>query len=80
MKIMFAREWRLPKIMTALLIVELPLTIACLLLTGIAQDDTYKTKLWQNGADHGFNSSPSEILYAAANYKPMPTPTVWSNA
>jgi hypothetical protein len=58
--------------------VELALTIALLALFGIAAPDTYRTRLWQDGADNGFNSSPTAGLYAAANYKPYKTPTVWS--
>ena len=79
MTFMIAHKWRLPKMMLGLLVFELPLTVACLLLTGIAQDDTYQSKLWQNGADQGFNSSPTVILYSYANYAPLKTPIIWSN-
>jgi hypothetical protein len=57
---------------------EGPLTVALLALFGIANPDTYRTKLWQFGADEGFNSSPLTGLYAAANYRPYTTPKVWS--
>lgn len=57
---------------------ELPFTIVILTLTGIASHNLYRTKLWQDGADNGFNSSPDEQLYAAANYRPYKVPTVWS--
>ena len=60
------------------LALELPLTVALLALFGIADPDTYRTKLWQDGADNGFNSSPTAGLYAAANYQPYKTPAVWS--
>ena len=73
-----AHRWRLPKLMLALIILEAPFTIACLALFGIADPDTYRTKLWQNGADHGFNSKPSDILYLYANYKPVHIPLIWS--
>ena len=59
--------------------VELPLTIIILTLTGIASHDLYRTKLWQDGADNGFNSSPTDRLYAAANHQPYKTPIVWSS-
>lgn len=58
--------------------IEFCLTVALLALTGIAAPDLYRTKLWQDGADNGFNSSPSAGLYAAANYRPYTTPKVWS--
>lgn len=36
--------------------------------------------MWQIGSDNGFNSSPKQVLYAYANYKPIPTiPFVWSH-
>ena len=73
-----AHRWRTVKIIWACLILEIPLIIAALALFGIADPDTYRTKLWQNGADQGFNSDPSEILYAYANYKPIAVPLVWS--
>lgn len=57
---------------------ELALTIALLALFGIAAPNTYRTRLWQDGSDNGFNSSPTAGLYAAANWKPYSTPTVWS--
>lgn len=72
------RGWRIPPLMVALFSLEFLLTIACLTLFGIADSDTYRTKLWQNGSDQGFNSSPNEILYAYANYQPIHVPTVWS--
>ena len=74
-----AHNWRLPKIMWALLIVEIPLSIAALALFGIADPDLYRTKLWQDGSNNGFNSAPNSILYAFANYDPVYVPLVWSN-
>jgi hypothetical protein len=54
-------------------------TVATLVLFGIASPDQYRTALWQIGADNGFNSSPQTILYAYANYRPIPTtPMVWT--
>ena len=61
-----------------LVIAEIPVTVALLALFGIATPDTYRTKLWQDGSDNGFNSSPLSGLYAAANYRPYNTPKVWS--
>lgn len=57
---------------------ELPLTVALLTFTGIAAPNLYRTKLWQDGANNGFNSSPLTGVYAAANYRPYTTPRVWS--
>jgi len=61
------------------MIFELAGTVAVLALFGIASPDLYRTTLWQVGSDNGFNSSPLQILYAYANYRPIPkTPFVWS--
>lgn len=74
-----SRRWK-PNIWPfwVLLAIEIPLTIALLALFGIAAPNLYRTKLWQDGSDNGFNSSPSTGLYAAANYRPYTTPRVWS--
>ncbi|EHY59780.1 hypothetical protein HRR83_008316 [Exophiala dermatitidis] len=74
-----SRRWRPNKWpFYGLLLLELPLTVALLALFGIAAPNLYRTKLWQDGADNGFNSSPTTGLYAAANYRPYTTPKVWS--
>lgn len=65
--------------MMVLFIIEFAFTIAALALYGIADPDLYRTKLWQNGSDLGFNSNPNELLYAYANYKPISVPPVWSS-
>lgn len=75
----FPRRWRNHNLVYILMAIELPLTIIILTFTGIASHDLYRTKLWQDGADNGFNSSPDEALYAAANYRPYKAPMVWSD-
>ena len=75
------KRWRKPVFWTlvALLILELPLTVAMLAFTGIADPDTYRDKLWGDGYENGFNSSPDSPLYAAANYQTSyKVPLVWS--
>jgi hypothetical protein len=62
------------------MVLELLDIVACLVFFGIANPDTYRTALWQVGSDNGFNSDPNEILYAYANYRPLPTTAmVWSS-
>ena len=77
-KFFLAKNWRMQKLFFVLLVIEIPLTIALLALFGIADPDTYRTKLWRNGSLKGFNSDPSEILYAYANYRPISVPLIWS--
>lgn len=75
----FPRNWRHHKALLIMMAVELPFTIVILTLTGIASHDLYRTRLWQDGADNGFNSAPDEAVYAAANYRPYTPPMVWSS-
>lgn len=72
------RHWRFAKLMYGLFVLEFFLTVAALTFFGIADPNTYRTKLWQNGANKGFNSDPSVVLYSFANYRPISTPLVWS--
>jgi len=61
------------------MVAELLGTVAVLVMFGTAQPDNYRTQLWQAGNDLNFNSSPNVILYAYANYRPLPDiPFVWS--
>lgn len=65
-------------LLVGLVVFEFPLTVAFLTLIGISDPNTYRTKLWQDGYLNGFNSSPDQPLYAAANYLPSYTPLIWS--
>ncbi|MCJ1354562.1 MAG: hypothetical protein MMC33_004551 [Icmadophila ericetorum] len=71
-------QWRIKKVFLYLACAELPFIVAALALYGIADPDTYRTSLWQEGANHGWNSDPIEILYAYANYLPIKVPTPWN--
>lgn len=74
----FPKNWRHHKVLLIMMAAELPFTIVVLTFTGIASHDRYRTKLWQDGYDNGFNSAPDEAVYAAANYRPYTPPMVWS--
>jgi hypothetical protein len=76
---LISRFWRAPKVVTGLMLLEFPLTVAALALFGIAAPNLYRTKLWQDGFDNGFNSSPVAVVYSHANRNPMETPLVWSS-
>ncbi|ORY17416.1 hypothetical protein BCR34DRAFT_474872 [Clohesyomyces aquaticus] len=76
---LLSRQWRLPKVIWGLLILEFPFTVANLAIFGIAAPNLYRTILWQEGGTHGYNSDPSTVLYAYANYRPVKVPLVWSN-
>ncbi|KAL8943596.1 MAG: hypothetical protein Q9216_000961 [Gyalolechia sp. 2 TL-2023] len=72
------RKWKTPRTILYLFALELLIEIAALALFGIAQPDLYRTRLWQEGSDHGWNSKPNSIIYAYANYEPISTPLPWS--
>lgn len=76
--IWIARQWRYPRVVWTFLALELVFTLPALILFAIADPDTYRTKLWEDGYKNGFNSSPKQILYAYANYEPVIRPLVWS--
>ncbi|KAJ5823539.1 hypothetical protein N7447_005879 [Penicillium robsamsonii] len=78
MQFFFPKKHKHHKIVLWLMAGEFPITIVMLTLTGIASHNLYRTLLWQDGADNGFNSAPNEALYAAANYRPFKPPMVWS--
>lgn len=71
-------DWRHTRPLYLMCAIEFPFTIACLALYGIADPNTYRTALWTEGASHGWNSNPIEILYSYANYKPIQPPTPWN--
>ncbi|KAL4896737.1 hypothetical protein BDV59DRAFT_112773 [Aspergillus ambiguus] len=74
-----SRNWRSHNLLYILMAIELPVTIVLLTFTGIASHDLYRTKLWRDGAENGFNSAPDELVYAAANYRSYKVPLVWSS-
>jgi len=71
-------EWKTPKTLRLLFVLELLLSIAALALFGIAQPDLYRTRFWREGSDQGWNSNPNQLIYAAANYKSINAPLPWS--
>lgn len=61
--------------------VELVVLVPILVLFGIAQPDMYRTDMWRIGFENKLNSNPDMILYAYANYRPLPdVPFIWSLA
>ena len=73
------RQWRLARIVYIFMILEFPFTVANLTLFGVAGPNMYREILWREGGERGFNSEPSTILYAYANYRPVKIPMVWSS-
>ena len=74
------RKWRVRAPMFWLMVFELAGLVPLLVLFGIEQPDLFRTRFWQIGFDMKMNSNPNMILYAYANFKPLPTvPFVWSS-
>ena len=78
MHIRLSRQWKWPKVIWGLFVLEFPFTVAVLALFGIASPNLYRTLLWKEGSKNGWNSDPTDELYAAANYRPYTRPLVWS--
>lgn len=77
----FKRQWTAvsKKAMWYLIPLELVALVPCLVIFALAQPDLYRTDLWQIGFNNGLNSNPNMIVYAYANYQPLPhVPLVWS--
>ena len=72
------RHWRLQRGLYGLLMLELAVSVAALALFGIASPNLYRTQLWAEGAALGFNSDPTTVALARANYRPVATPLVWA--
>lgn len=64
--------------MLYLFALELAFTVAALALFGIAAPDLYRTRLWKEGSDQGWNSNPNQIIYDYANYRPVHYPLPWA--
>lgn len=55
-----------------LMALELLGLVPVLVIFGISQPDLYRSELWKIGYLNGLNSNPNRVLYAYANYQPMP--------
>ena len=55
-----------------LLILEALLCYTLLVLFALAYPDQYRTKLWENGGEMGWNSNPKLRIYFYANHKEPP--------
>ena len=75
-----SKRWRSPRTVIAFFAAELIFTVPVLALFALADPNTYRTRLRQDGYDNGFNSNPLEVLYAYANHRELPkVPLVWSH-
>ncbi|KAH8179910.1 hypothetical protein LIA77_01429 [Sarocladium implicatum] len=62
-----------------LLILEALLCYTLLVLFALAYPDQYRSKLWENGGEMGWNSNPKLRIYFYANHKEPPEiPLIWT--
>ncbi|KAG6008769.1 hypothetical protein E4U21_003967 [Claviceps maximensis] len=62
-----------------LMLFELAGVVAVLTIFGLAQPDMYRSAMWEIGFQNKLNSNPNMVLYAYANYQPLPAvPLIWS--
>lgn len=74
------RPWRARKPLYWAMPLELMGIIPLLILFALAQPDAWRTQFWRIGHLYKLNSSPNMLLYAYANFRPLPTvPFVWSS-
>lgn len=73
-----SRRWHAIRTVWILFALEFANTIPCLVLFAIAQPNTYRTKLRQDGFNNGFNSSPNDPIFAMVNQVSYTNPVVWS--
>lgn len=53
--------------------------VPILTIFSIAQPDMYRSTMWEIGFQNKLNSNPNMVLYAYANYQPLPkVPFIWS--
>ena len=73
------RPWRAKRPLYWGMLPELAGIVPLLVLFGVAQPDAYRTLFWRIGHDYKLNSSPNMLLYAYANFRPLPhVPFVWT--
>ncbi|KAM5354413.1 hypothetical protein ACJ41O_001062 [Fusarium nematophilum] len=70
---------RSTKIPLALILVEFAIAGTAVLLFGLAYPDRFRTRLWANGGEEGWNSNPNQRIYYYANHREPPeVPLLWT--
>ncbi|KAF4976659.1 hypothetical protein FZEAL_6708 [Fusarium zealandicum] len=67
------------KMPLALILVEMAIAVTAVVLFGIAYPDRFRTRLWANGGEEGWNSNPNLRIYFYANHRELPeVPLIWT--
>jgi hypothetical protein len=66
------------KVPLSLLLVELTIALMAVILFGLAYPDRFRSRLWENGGEEGWNSNPNTRIYFYANHREPPeVPYLW---
>ncbi|KAM6525501.1 hypothetical protein FALCPG4_011040 [Fusarium falciforme] len=66
------------KVPLSLLLVELTIALMAVILFGLAYPDRFRSRLWENGGEEGWNSNPNTRIYFYANHRvPPEVPYLW---
>ncbi|KAF4469555.1 hypothetical protein FALBO_3547 [Fusarium albosuccineum] len=67
------------KIPFALILVEMAISVTAVVLFGLAYPDRFRSRLWENGGEEGWNSNPNHRIYFYANHREPPEiPLLWT--
>ncbi|KAM0433292.1 hypothetical protein ACHAPT_004168 [Fusarium lateritium] len=66
------------KIPLALILIEMTISLMAVILFGLAYPDRFRSRLWENGGEEGWNSNPNKRIYFYANHQEPPVvPLLW---
>ncbi|CAF3654924.1 unnamed protein product [Fusarium graminearum] len=63
----------------ALILAEMVVTITAVILFCLEYPVDFRSRLWENGGELGYNSNPNKRIYYYANHlEPPEVPFIWS--
>ncbi|KAI6776679.1 hypothetical protein HG530_000624 [Fusarium avenaceum] len=63
----------------ALILLEMTISTTALVLFSLAYPASFRSRLWENGGEEGWNSNPNKRIYFYANNREPPeVPLIWS--
>ncbi|KAG8673224.1 hypothetical protein FPOAC2_06661 [Fusarium poae] len=65
----------------ALILAEMVVSITTVILFGLEYPADFRSRLWENGGELGYNSNPNQRIYFYANHlEPPEVPFIWSQS
>lgn len=63
----------------ALITLEMAITTTAMVLFSLEYPVEFRSRLWENGGELGYNSNPNQRIYFYANHREPPeVPYIWS--